>query len=122
MQYLIDDLFERIVLYDNRALSATAKPLAGGRFEVTLKVLAKKLVADAQGKEQEVALADIVDVGVLDDAGEPLALERRRITQAESTFTLIVDRQPAKAGIDPLNKLIDRQPKDNTVAVTQAPT
>ena len=122
MQYLIDDLFERIVLYDNRALSATAKPLAGGRFEVTLKVLAKKLVADAQGKEQEVALADIVDVGVLDDAGEPLVLERRRITQADNTFTLIVDRQPAKAGIDPLNKLIDRQPKDNTVAVTQAPT
>ena len=119
---MIDDLFERIVLYDNRALSATMKPLAGGRFEVTLKVLAKKLVADAQGKEQEVALDDIVDVGVLDDAGEPLVLERRRITQAENTFTLIVDRQPAKAGIDPLNKLIDRQPKDNTVAVTQAPT
>jgi hypothetical protein len=29
-----------------------------------------------------------------------------------------VARKPAKAGIDPLNKLIDRTPKDNTVTVS----
>ena len=120
MQYLIDDLFERIVLYDNRALSATFKPLAGGRFEVTLKVFAKKRIADEQGKETDATLADLIDVGVLDDAGEPLLLERRRITAEESTFTMVVNRKPAKAGIDPLNKLIDRRPQDNTVAVTDA--
>lgn len=31
---------------------------------------------------------------------------------------MTVDRTPAKAGIDPLNKLIDRRPQDNTVAVS----
>ena len=95
MQYLIDDLFERIVIYDNRALSATFKSLAGGRFEFTLKVPVEKRIADEQG-------------GVLDDAGEPLLLERHRITAEESTFTMVVNRKPAKAGIDRLNKLIDR--------------
>ena len=44
-----------------------------------------------------------------------------RITAEESTFTMVVNRKPAKAGIDPLNKLIDRRPQDNTVAVTDAP-
>ena len=120
MQYLIDDLFERIVLYDNRALSALMRPLAGGKFEVTIKVFAKKRIADEQGKETDARLADLIDVGVLDEAGEPLALERKRITAEESTFTMVVDRKPAKAGIDPLNKLIDRRPDDNTVAVTAA--
>ena len=32
-------------------------------------------------------------------------------------FTLVVDKKPARAGIDPYNKLIDRVPKDNTMAV-----
>jgi ABC-2 type transport system permease protein len=32
-------------------------------------------------------------------------------------LTLVVDKLPAKAGIDPLNKLIDRNPDDNVVKV-----
>lgn len=117
LQYLIDDLFERIVVHDNRAVSASAKPLPDKRYEVTIKVAARKLVADALGKETEVPVADLVDIGVLDDKGEPLWLEKRKLAQAESSFTVVVDRKPATAGIDPLNKLIDRRPKDNTVPV-----
>jgi hypothetical protein len=45
-------------------------------------------------------------------------VERRHVTAEESTFTMVVDRKPAKAGIDPLDKLIDRRPDDNTIAVT----
>ena len=120
MQYLIDDLFERIVIYDNHAVSASARALAGGKYEVSVTVIAKKRVADELGKEQDVALGDLIDVGVVDAKGEPIVLERRRIDREESTFTFTVDRKPAKAGIDPLNKLIDRKPDDNTVAVTIA--
>lgn len=117
MQYLIDDLFERIVIYDNRATKATAKALSGGRFEVSVTVVAKKRIADSLGKETDAPLADLIDVGVVDDKGEPIAIERHRIDLEESTFKFTVDRKPAKAGIDPLNKLIDRKPDDNTVAV-----
>jgi aminopeptidase N len=120
MQYLIEDLFDRIVIYDNRAVSASAKPLPGGRFEVTVKVVAKKRIADELGKEHDVPLADLIDIGVVDDKGEPIALERHRIDREEGSFTLVVDRKPAKAGIDPLNMLIDRRPDDNTIAVTAA--
>jgi len=118
MNYLIDDLFERIVLYDNRATKASARPLANGRYEVDVTVVAKKAVADELGKESDVPLADLIDVGVLDAKGNPLALERKRITQAESTYRFTVDAKPAKAGIDPLNKLIDRKSSDNTTLVT----
>jgi len=118
MQYLIDDLFERIVIYDNRATRASAKPLPGGRYEVSVTVVAKKRVADALGKESDAPLADLIDIGVIDDKGEPIAIERHRIDLAESSFKFTIDRRPAKAGIDPLNKLIDRKLGDNTVAVS----
>jgi hypothetical protein len=44
-------------------------------------------------------------------------LEKRRLRQAETEITLACPRLPAKAGIDPLNKLIDRKPDDNLVRV-----
>ena len=121
MQYLIDDMFERIVIYDNRAVSASAKKLANGRYEVTVSLSTKKFVADELGKETEVKLADLIDVGVLDAKGEPLVLERRRIDHEQSSVSFVVDKLPASAGIDPLNKLIDRKPKDNIVPVTIGP-
>ena len=48
---------------------------------------------------------------------EPLFLEKRSIQREQTSFTVVVGKKPARAGIDPYNKLIDRSPKDNTVAV-----
>jgi hypothetical protein len=53
LQYMIDDFFESITLYDNRAVSAGAKALPGGRYEVSLKIYANKRKAEALGKEDD---------------------------------------------------------------------
>ena len=116
-QYVIDDWFETITLYDNRAVKAVAKPLQDGRYEVTLDVVAKKRKADELGKESDAPLHDWIDIGVLDADGAPLYREKKEITTEDSTFTVDVKGKPAKAGIDPFNLLIDRKPKDNTVPV-----
>jgi aminopeptidase N len=118
LQYLVEDLFEKIVVYDNRAVSATMKQLAGGKWEVTMKVVAKKRVADELGKESDVALDDLIDIGVIDEKGDAIAVEKKRIKAEETSFTMTVDKRPVKAGIDPLNKLIDRRPGDNAIVVT----
>jgi hypothetical protein len=60
-------------------------------------------------------------VGAVDAAGNAVALEMRKVDGASSTVTLVADRLPARAGIDPLNELIDRIPEDNTMTVTLAP-
>jgi ABC-2 type transport system permease protein len=120
LQYMIDDMFESIIIYDNRATQATYKELAGGKYEVTVKITAKKRKADDLGKENDVAIADWIDVGVLDEKGAPLFLEKRKIEKEETEFVITVDKKPAKAGIDPMNKLIDRRPKDNTINVEKA--
>jgi aminopeptidase N len=116
LQYLIDDLFEHITLYDNRALAATAKKDGAG-YQVTVKVSAKKLRADALGVEEEVPMDDSVDVGALDEKGVVLYREKRRVRGGNSEITFTSPSLPAKAGIDPVNELIDRKPDDNVIRV-----
>jgi len=77
LQYMIDDFFDSSTLYDNRAQSATAKALPDGCYEVTITVVAKKRKADELGKENDAPLHDMIDIGVLDAADEPLFLEKR---------------------------------------------
>ena len=48
-----------------------------------------------------------------------LRVEKRTVHSGENRFTLTVAGDPAKAGIDPLDKLIDRDTSDNVVAVTR---
>ncbi len=116
-QSLIDDLFDSIILYENRALSATAKPLKDGKYEVNMKIEAAKFKADELGAEKEVPLHEWMDIGVDDKDGKPLLRERRFIDRKNMSFTVVVKGEPAKAGIDPDNKYIDRTPDDNLVKV-----
>jgi len=43
-----------------------------------------------------------------------LYLQKHKINKKANTFTIIVKEKPKKAGIDPINKLIDRHSDDNT--------
>lgn len=122
LQYYIDDAFENIVLYDNKALTATVEPTADHKFKVTLTVQAKKLKADGSGAETPMALNDLIEIGVFNgkkDEEKPLYLKKVRMTQASQTFEIVVDKEPTRAGIDPYNKLIDRDAEDNWMDVTK---
>ena len=117
-QYLIEDLFETITLYENRAVSATYVE-KNGKYEVKLKVAAKKLRAKDQGALEEVKMDDLVDIGVLGKDDKPLYLKKHRVMGGETELTLVVNEKPERAGIDPVVKLVDRRPDDNTVPVTR---
>jgi hypothetical protein len=120
--YLVEDLFEAIVLYENRADGASARRLADGRYEVTIRASAGKVRAAESregqlGEEKPMPLADYIEFGVDDGDGNPLARERRLVKGRDQVVTLVVNGRPARAGIDPDNKLIDRKPTDNMLAV-----
>jgi hypothetical protein len=122
LKYLLDDGFNRIVLYDNKAISATSKKRADGKYEVTLAVQARKVQADGNGVETRVALADYIEIGVFSgkkDEEKPLYMKKEKISQEHQTFTIVVDKEPTRAGIDPYNKLIDRISDDNMIDVTK---
>jgi hypothetical protein len=84
---------------------------------VHLTVEAKKFRANGRGEEHAVPMNDMIDIGVLDADGKYLYLQKHKIDQEKSAITVTVDKVPASAGIDPVDKLIDRNPDDNVIAV-----
>lgn len=128
-QQLITDLFEKITLYDLSTQQALVSRRADGRYDVTLKLSAKKAYADAKGRETEVAIpaGEVFDVGVFSaEPGKPkftatdvLDFRRVHLKSGVQTLTITVDKKPAYAGVDPYNKQIDRNSDDNAIAVIQ---
>jgi ABC-2 type transport system permease protein len=122
LQYYITDAFENIVLYDNKAVSATVAPMPDHKYKVTLTVQVRKLQADGSGNESPMPLHELIDIGVFTgkkDEEKPLYLKKLWLTQPSQTFEIIVDQPPTRAGIDPYNKLIDRDSDDNWIDVTK---
>ena len=122
LQYLVDDGFNKIILYDNKAVSATSEKMPDGKYKVTLEVQARKMQADGNGAETPVPLADYIEIGVFSgkkDEEKPLYLKKEKITEERKTFVIEVNQEPTLAGIDPYNKLIDRNGDDNMIDVTK---
>jgi ABC-type transport system involved in multi-copper enzyme maturation permease subunit len=120
--HLVEDLFETITLFDNRVKEASCSEQEDGTFLVKLEVSSRKLRADGQGAETEIPLDDWIDIGVFAETGQGrekkekvLFMEKRRIHDSDMTFDIVVDEKPARAGIDPYNKLIDRVADDNVM-------
>jgi ABC-2 type transport system permease protein len=92
---------------------------------LTLKLHSAKLVADGKGKEHDEKIDEIVDIGVFarppggdEESEQVLYLQKHRITTADTTIELVLDHAPYEAGIDPYNKLVDRDSEDNRKKVT----
>jgi ABC-2 type transport system permease protein len=120
LQYYITDAFENIVLYDNKTLSAKVTPTPDHKYKVTLSVQVRKLQSDGSGNETPMPLHDLIDIGVFKgkkDEEKPLYLKKQWLTQPTQTFEIVVDEPPTRAGIDPYNKLIDRNSDDNMMDV-----
>ncbi len=121
-QPMVEDLFRTITLWELQAKEGEWERTEDGRYRVRMNVEARKYRADGQGLETEIAMDDWIDVGVFgeetDDSpaeGRVLALEKRRISAGEAVIEIVVDEEPVRVGIDPFNKLIDRNPGNNLI-------
>jgi aminopeptidase N len=124
-QQLITDLFEKITLYDLKALKATSVKRADGKFVVTLKVSGAKVYADGQGKETAAPLNESFDIGLFTaepgrgkfSAKDVIQIQHLPVHTGVQTFSFVTDKAPLYAGVDPYNKAIDRNSDDNLVKV-----
>lgn len=120
--YYLTDTWEKITLYENKLVKAAAKASGKDEYDVTMEFSTKKLYADSSGKESVAPMNDYIDVAIFgeetrDTNGRkqvnPLYLKKYKLPPGIKTITLHVKGKPVKAGIDPYNKLIDRNPEDN---------
>jgi ABC-2 type transport system permease protein len=120
LKYAIEDYFETITLWDVKTDSISSTKLANGSYKVVLTATATKLRADSLGAETEIPMNDLVDIGVFGAAktgariGEALSLRRVRVKAGTARYEFVVPVKPVRAGIDPYNLLIDRNPGDNS--------
>jgi ABC-2 type transport system permease protein len=122
-QTLIDELFAKIVFYDNRVVATTVTP-HDGKYDVTIEYTAAKRESDGLGHETPLPIDDWIEVGVFargadeeERSENPLYLQRQHITEGHGTIKVTVDELPYDVGFDPYNKLIDRMPDDNRKTV-----
>ena len=121
----ISDLFEKITLYDLKAVEARSVKRADGRFDVSFTLEAKKFHADGTGVETEAPLAETFEIGAF--TAEPgkkgyradavIALERRTLVSGRQDIRMVLDKEPRFIGVDPFNGRIDRNSNDNLVKV-----
>lgn len=123
LRYLLVDLFEANTYWELATKRVEAERVATNEWRVTLDVRARKVVVDEAGVETEVPMDDLVEVGVFAAAvegarGQPPYLRLHRIRSGEQRITLTVPEEPARAGLDPRNLLIDVETGDNLSEVT----
>ena len=123
LRYLLADLFEANTYWELAAKRVEAERLGTGEWRVTLDVRARKVVVDEAGIETEVPMDDLVEIGVFMAAGDGGTgmspyLRMHRVRSGEQRITLTVQGEPARAGIDPRNLLIDVEPGDNIAELT----
>jgi len=128
LQYYLSDSWGKIAVYDNRTTAASASPTGrAGLYKVHISVSVAKTYTDSSGYEADAdQINDLIDIGIFaattrDKEGRtemnPLYLQKCRLTRGEHSFDIIVKGRPVSVGIDPYNKLIDRRPEDNILAI-----
>ena len=125
---ILEDFLQRIALVDLKVRESSVDRDEKAGFSVNVSVSANKLYAAADGTETEASMDWPVEIGVFarhpDDPEfvpeDVLYLERHDIASGESNVLISVSRQPTYAGIDPFNKLIDRDSNDNVKEVGDA--
>jgi len=141
LNYVINDMFETITLYQNRVTDVKSTALENGKYQVDIEFEVAKYRNDEKGKKfygekvgdtlsytpanknkpiLSVKLQDYIDVGIfteeeVDGKKKEVALylQKHKITQINNKITIIVDKKPTEVGVDPYNKLIDTQSNDN---------
>jgi len=119
---LVEDWLRRIILYDLEVEAAVARPMADGRWEVTVTVAAARRESDGAGRETPLDLDEAIDVAVLDgDPGDPgateLLRESRPLRSGRNELTMVVDRPPAWVSVDPDLLRIETNRGDNLRAI-----
>ncbi|MES2761858.1 MAG: M1 family aminopeptidase [Bacteroidota bacterium] len=129
MLYVIKDLFEDITIYENYVKDLKYVKQADGKFKVTLTVGSSKFKADTLGKSKAVPVNDWMDIGIFTQTDvngkkvdKELLIKKIKMDKAVKTFEFIIDKEPVSAGLDPYNKLIDRNPENNRCKFGAIPT
>jgi hypothetical protein len=124
LRYLVHDFFEVNAFWHLETKKVASVQTGPNAWQVTLDVLARKVVVDTAGVETELPMDELIEIGVYGAASGnqrsdmPIFLEKRRVHSGAQTITVTVPRPADRAGIDPRYLLMDLDTDDNVKSVT----
>lgn len=125
-QAFIEDQFNAITLYELKLSDVDVQEAESvdGEHTVTLTISAAKKHADGEGNEEDIPLAQMIDVALfsadpneIQEGNTVIYMQKHEIKTGENTITLKVTELPKFAGVDPFIKLIDKKSGDNIKAL-----
>lgn len=84
--HLVEDLFERVTMYDNKGVAATSTQRADGTFLVRVEIEARKRRTDSVGVEREIPLDSWIDIAIFGES------------EGSGTVSARANRLPAASG------------------------
>jgi hypothetical protein len=119
-QFIVTDLFEKTIHYDNRIVSAKSKPNSNGTWTVEIEVESTKITTDSQGKELEIPYDEPIQIAIYRKSsagaiktGDAIVVDKKLAHQKKSTFRFLVEDKPYEVWIDPIGILVERSRGDN---------
>ncbi|MEO6302676.1 MAG: M1 family aminopeptidase [Bacteroidia bacterium] len=116
----LKDMFERIVVYDNSVKSWSYTKTNDGKYKITAVVSSIKTQSDSLGKAKEILPNNWFDIALFSKSktnakqlGAVVYLKKHKITKKEQVIKFITDKEPYMLGIDPYNKIIDKETVNN---------
>lgn len=117
LQYLVTDLFEKIIFYENSIKNALVTQGDSSKYKLTVDITATKFEANAEGFLKETNLNDWIEVGVFGKGnnGKEKLIHRKmyQFRDTESQIIIELEELPYRVVIDPDNLLMDRNTEDN---------
>jgi ABC-2 type transport system permease protein len=118
LDYMIEDLFERITLYAFDVKDAEAVQESESNYRVSFSVSASKAYADGMGDETSAPMHDeYVQVGIYNKEGIELSRQLIEIHDGDNVVHLVVDQLPSSVVIDPLGLVIEKNKDNNSCEI-----
>jgi len=108
----LDELFNQVVTYDLKTLSAKGESLADGETRVRAEIQASRTSLDAAGKASTAPFEGWIEVGLW-RGDELVQTERVSLSAPGGTITLRSKQKPDAFSVDPRMLLLDADASDN---------
>jgi hypothetical protein len=110
---LIDELFNKVVLYDNRLQSHKLTEHLDGSVTIDLEVLGRKIDVDDKGAQTDMDFTQELEFAGRDAQDKNLGAERRLIRNGVNNIQLKFAQKPKSLLLDPRSIWIDLNRDDN---------
>jgi hypothetical protein len=114
---LIDELFNRVVLYDNRIQSHQLTENADGSVTIDLEILGRKIDVDEKGEQKDIDFVLDMEVAARDGKDKTLEATRYAIKSGVNKIQLKFAQKPKSLTLDPLHMWIDLNREDNKLTL-----